>query len=530
MQDAIVHPVSPPLEADRAMSITSSTLEELQSRLQAHYCVLFLTTYEEERWEAELANLTLDMGFGFVTWSATEGFKAALDADAAAINDPLTVLAEVEKYPADHVILLKDFHRYLNDPLVIRKLRDLCTSLRTSNKTLLLMSPEVEIPIELARDVLQFELPLPDIDDLQSVLTEVLKEIQRSMGRSLRVNDEERERILKAVVGLTSREAEKALARALGQRNQLDDDVFAVLVSEKKILLRGSELLEFFDLDAGVKDIGGLDGLKDWLTSRASAYSHKARKQGLPLPKGVLLLGVQGCGKSLTARATARLLSFPLVRLDFASLLSGERGSSEKNLRDVLRTIETIAPTVLWLDEVEKAFSGVSTEGGGDGTLTRLFGTFLTWLQDHGKPIFVIATANSVASLPPEMLRRGRFDELFFINLPNYHERKDIFEIHFGKRKLDYKRYDINLLANKTEGYSGAEIEQVVVSSTFEAYTAGRSVTMQDLLLAQEQTVPLSITMEEKIFELREWARTRCRPATPDSRVMQMLEEESRLG
>ena len=511
------------------MSISTKTLEELQSRIEAHYCVLFLTTYEEERWETELANLALDMRLGLVTWSETEGFRPPLDSDTPLITEPLAVLNEVEKYPAEHVVLLKDFHHHLSSSVVVRKLRDQCGSLRVQNKTLLMMSPEVVIPVDLERDVMLIELPLPDIDDLQDTLKEVLKEIKTVTGRSLPLNEEERERLLKAVIGLTSREAGKALMRAIGHVSQIDDDVFAALVSEKKTLLRGSDQLEFFDLDAAVKDIGGLDGLKDWLSSRASAYSAKARKQGLPLPKGVLLLGVQGCGKSLTARATAKLLSFPLVRLDFASLLSGERGSSEKNLREVLRTIEAIAPTVLWLDEIEKAFSGVSTEGGGDGTLTRLFGTFLTWLQDHGKPIFVIATANSVASLPPEMLRRGRFDELFFINLPNYHERKDIIDIHLKKRKLEPAKYDINQLSNKTEGYSGAEIEQLIISATFEAYTAGRGVTQEDLINSQELTVPLSVTMEEKIFELREWARTRCRPATPDSRVMQMLEEESRL-
>ena len=307
------------------MSITTRTLEELQSRIQAHYCVLFLTTYEEERWETELANLALDMRLGLVTWSATEGFRPPLNPEAEILVDPLAVLREVEAYPADHVILLKDFHHSLSSPLVVRKLRDQCGTLRAQNKTLLLMSPEVHVPMELERDVLQLELPLPDIDDLQDVLTDVLKEIAGQTGRTLRVNDEERERLLKTVIGLTSREAGKALMRGIGACNQLDDDVFAALVSEKKTLLRGSDLLEFFDLDAAVKDIGGLDGLKDWLASRASAYSLKARKQGLPLPKGVLLLGVQGCGKSLTARATAKLLSFPLVRLDFAALLSADR-------------------------------------------------------------------------------------------------------------------------------------------------------------------------------------------------------------
>ena len=510
------------------MSLTQKKLEDLQSRLQANYPLIFVTTFEEERWEQELANVVMDVQRGLVSWSATEGFKAPLDENAEIIRDPFQVLCEIERYPDEHVFLIKDFHPYLLDPLIIRKLRDMVATLPADHKTLILMSPEVVIPSALQRDSLMIELPLPDIDDLHEVLKEVLRQIARETGRQLAINDEERERLLKTLVGLTAREVRQALLRSLQPRSQLDDAVFAELVSEKRNLLQGSDLLEFFDLSDGIKDIGGLEGLKDWLKSRASAYSHKARKAGLPLPKGVLLLGVQGCGKSLTARAAARLLSFPLVRLDFASVLSGERGSSEKNLREVLRTIETVSPTVLWLDEVEKAFSGVSAEGGGDGTLTRLFGTFLTWLQDHGKAIFTIATANSVTTLPPEMLRRGRFDELFFINLPNYHERKDILRIHLTKRGLKPESYDIDELSDKTEGYSGAELEQVVISAVFDAYTTGRKVTQQDLLNSQEMTVPLSVTMEEKIFELREWARTRCRPATPDSRVMQMLEEESR--
>jgi SpoVK/Ycf46/Vps4 family AAA+-type ATPase len=360
------------------------------------------------------------------------------------------------------------------------------------------------------------------------VLSDVIREHESRFRHRLSGTDDDKEKMLKAVVGLTQREAAKALARSILGKEKIDDDVLARLVSDKKSLLRGSDLLEFYDLGESVKDIGGLEGLKDWLSSRAGAYSEKARKAGLPLPKGVLLLGVQGCGKSLSARATARLLSFPLVRLDISSLLSADRGSSEKNMREALRTVENVAPAVLWLDEVEKAFGGVGNEGGGDGTLTRIFGSFLTWLQDQTKPIFVMATANSVTNLPPELLRRGRFDELFFINLPNYHERQQIFEIHLGKRGWKPGNYNIEQLSERTEGYSGAEIEQVVISAMFDAYTNGRKLSQQDLLDSQEQTVPLSVTMEEKIFELREWARTRCRPATPDSRVIRMLEEENR--
>ena len=274
--------------------------------------------------------------------------------------------------------------------------------------------------------------------------------------------------------------------------------------------------------------MGGLEVLKEWLSQRADAFSERAKEQGIPMPKGVLLLGVQGCGKSLTARATARLLSFPLVRLDVANLLSSDRGSSERNLRSVLRLMETIAPAVLWLDEIEKGFAGGGEGPGTDATMSRLIGSFLTWMEARKAAVFVVATANSVANLPPEMLRRGRFDELFFVDLPNYHERKHILSIHLGKRGWKSDKYDLTSIANKSEGYSGAELEQVVVSAMIDAYGQGRVLAQEDLEKSREQLVPLSVTMEEKVFQLREWANTRCRRATSDSRVTQMLEEEQR--
>ena len=293
-------------------------------------------------------------------------------------------------------------------------------------------------------------------------------------------------------------------------------------------MVQGSEMLEFHELAEGANDIGGLDSLKDWIHRRVDAFSEKARKRGIPAPKGVLLLGVQGCGKSLTARAVARILSFPVVRLDVSTLLSADLGGSEKNMRDVLSLMEMIAPCVLWMDEVEKGFAGVTDGSGGDATMVRLMGQFLTWMQEKRSPVFVVATANSVTALPPEMLRRGRFDELFFVDLPNYHERKSIFEIHMRKRDLDPLDFNINHLSESAEGYSGAEIEQSVVTALVETFNDGRTMTQKDLDDSVADTVPLSVTMEEKIFELREWARSRCRPATPDSRVLQMLEEEHR--
>jgi SpoVK/Ycf46/Vps4 family AAA+-type ATPase len=511
---------------------TSEALDQIRSRILSRYTLLFLKTWEEDRWEAALAELALEIERGLVIWTVTDGPQPPSGAKADRQGDALAFLDQIEAYPPDHLFLIKDFHPYMRDPRVIRKLRDLTVKLGEQRKTLLFIGPVVEIPIDLQKEAFEFELPMPGLEDMRNELAGVLEQLEASGEAVPELTPEFEEKLLKAVLGLTAREARKALQLALTGRDQLDDEVFKALVAEKRHLVQGSDLLEFYDLEEGVKDVGGLEILKDWLSQRAEAFSERAREQGIPIPKGVLLLGIQGCGKSLTARAAARLLSFPLVRLDVANLLSGDRGSSERNMRNVLRLMETIAPAVLWLDEVEKGFAGVGGDsdqgGGGDATMSRIMGGFLTWMESRKAAVFVVATANSVVNLPPEMLRRGRFDELFFVDLPNYHERKHIFSIHLAKRGWKPEKYDLAKLANKTEGYSGAEIEQIVVSAMIDAYGQGRVLAQEDLDKSKEQSVPLSVTMEEKVFALREWASTRCRRATSDSRVTQMLEEEQR--
>lgn len=505
---------------------TVEALENLRSRMQSQYTMLFLKTWEEDRWETAIAELAQEMDRGLVTWTATSGPQPPL-ANAEDAFEPLAMLSQISSYPKNHLFFLKDFHPFLRDPLVTRKLRDIAASLAEDGKTLLFVGPVNEVPLELQKEAVPLDLPLPGIEEHRDVLASVLAEVWD--GRAQPLTEDEEERLLKGVLGLTTRESRKTLHRALSGRDALNEDVFAALVNEKRVMVQGSDLLDFYDLDEGVKDVGGLDGLKDWIIQRSEAFSSRAREQGIPIPKGVLLLGVQGCGKSLTARATAKLLSFPLVRLDVANLLSGDRGGTEKNLREVLYLIETISPAVLWLDEIEKGFAG-SGESGQDATMSRLVGTFLTWMEDRKAPVFVVATANSVTGLPPEMLRRGRFDEMFFIDLPNYHERKHIISIHLGKRGWKAEKFDVAELATRSEGYSGAELEQVVISAMLDAYGQKRLLTDEDLERSRDQTVPLSVTMEEKIFQLREWAATRCRRATSDSRVTQMLEEEKRRG
>jgi hypothetical protein len=452
---------------------TEAVLDDLRSRIESGYPLLFLQTWEEERWERELAELTLEIERGLVTWTITGGAQPPIGQQP---TEPSAwqLLLDLDQYPASHVFLIKDFHAWINDPVIVRRLRDALAGLAAERKTLIMLGPVAEIPFDLAKDAVRIVLPLPGYEDLRDEFDALLSERHEATG-DLSLDDNDQDKLIKAVMGLTTQEARKAWRRSLLGRAKLDDDVLTTLIAEKRTLASGSDFLEFYDLEEGIGDIGGLDALKEWMGRRSEAYSPRAREQGIPLPKGMLLLGVQGCGKSLTARAAARLLAFPLIRLDIANLLGNARGESEKNMRNVLTLVESIAPVVLWLDEIEKGFAGVETDGGGggDATMTRLVGSFLTWMSEIQKPIFVVATANSVQNLPPEMLRRGRFDELFFVDLPNFDERKHILSIHLKKRGWKPEQFDIDDLATRSEGFSGAELEQIVITAMIDAFGRG---------------------------------------------------------
>jgi ATP-dependent 26S proteasome regulatory subunit len=514
------------------MTSTQQTLELIESRILSGDSFLILESVEEQRWQLHLETLAQKMGFEFVTWTATAGPSHVphVDHKGVDLEHPLTFLRYVPHYNPQTIFLLKDFHPFLDDPLVIRQLRDLAPQLESTQSTLLFLSPSMNAPVDLAKSFSHVALPFPGMNEIQQELELILKEFKKGSKNSLTLTDEEMSRVVTAVAGLTLNEASRAIRRSLLGKKKFDQDVITILVAEKKYLLQGNEMLEFQELREDVDDVGGLEGLKTWIDQRAKAFAPEARAQGIIQPKGVLLLGVQGCGKSLSARVIARQLSFPLVRLDFSTLLQSGRGNSEQNLRHVLSLMESMAPAVLWMEEIDKGFAGFQSEAEGDAAMSRMVGRFLTWLQEHEAPVFVVATANAIEMLPPELLRRGRFDELFFIDLPNPHERTNIFKIHLEKRGIDLATVNLEELCHKTEGYSGAEIEQIVNSAVIEAYTQGKTVTQHDLLEMRDLTVPMSVTLEEPIHRLREWARTRCRPATPDSRVMRMLEDENRLG
>jgi SpoVK/Ycf46/Vps4 family AAA+-type ATPase len=401
-------------------------------------------------------------------------------------------------------------------------LRDLTLALKNSFKNLILLSPLLKLPAELEKEITVLDYGLPTYEELGKLLDDIIRSVRDAPGVDTDLTPEEREQVLKAAQGLTAMEAENVFAKSLVEKRTFDVDV---ILSEKEQIIRKSGILEYYPATEAFADVGGLDLLKEWMEKRTVSFTDRAREFGLPEPKGILLLGVQGCGKSLSAKAIGSLWRLPLLRLDIGKIFAGLVGASEENMRRAIRVAESVAPCILWLDELEKGLSGTQSSGTSDGgTTARVFSTFLTWLQEKTVPVFVVATANQVEVLPPELLRKGRFDEIFFIDLPARNERRDIFAIHLRKRKRDPNKFDLESLADATPGYSGAEIEQVVIEALYNAFDSGKDITTDDLLRAARASVPLSMTMREKIAELRNWAETRARKAS--SAPPESLEEQ----
>ena len=346
-------------------------------------------------------------------------------------------------------------------------------------------------------------------------MTQIISASESGSRFPVSLKPAELEKLVQAVQGLTLSEAENTFARAIVQNGTLDIGAIDVILKEIKQIIRKSRLLEYFEVREEFAHIGGLELLKEWLGKRGKAFSEEARRYGLPQPKGLLLLGVQGCGKSLTCKAISALWKLPLLRLDMGSIFGGIVGQSEENMRRAIKTAEAVAPCILWLDEIEKGMAGTQSSNISDGgTTARVFSTFLTWLQEKTKPVFVAATANTISMLPPELLRKGRLDEIFFVDLPNAAERREIFSIHLMKRMRDPAHFGLEELSALSSGYSGAEIEQTVAEALSEGFNQGREISQDDLKKALGALVPLSKTMREDIENLRKWAETRARPAS----------------
>ena len=497
-------------------------MREIDVLIRARYSLLYVVSWEERRVLAALREIVVGQDKNFYTWSETMGLRdgtkvVGAGATDSRTRDPLQVLDTIRSTHEPAVYVLKDFHVFLNHNYphasgVIRKLRDLADALHTAYATVILLSPVLQLPEELKKDVTVIDYDMPGLRELDGLLTRALDSVRGQEGVEANLSAEQRERVLKAALGLTLTEAENVFAKCIVEKGRFDVDL---IVAEKQQLIRKSGVLEYFESREDVGDIGGVEILKAWLQNRALAFTDKAQKFGLPAPRGILLLGVQGCGKSLTAKAIAHLWRLPLLRLDVGRIFAGLVGSSEENMRRAIQMAETVSPCVLWLDEIEKGLAGVQSSGYADsGVTARVFATLNTWMQEKIKPVFVVATANDISQLPPELLRKGRFDEIFFVDLPSESERKEVFAIHLRKRQRDPGAFDLDRLATETSGFSGAEIEQAIISALYAAFEDGREVATEDVFGAIKQTVPLSVTMREEIGLVRRWAKGRARPAS----------------
>lgn len=480
------------------------------------YPLIYLLTQEEQR-ALDLVHAAAEASKkSFAQWSVARGFGgSAEDAeDQAADGEPTLALELIARSEDPALFVLLDFHPYLDDPAVIRRVRErlaICTQRRQS---IVIIAPVLTLPPDLEKEAAVLDLPLPKASEIAESLAGVTRAANVTLDPAIT------DRAVRSALGLSLNQASRVFKKVLVLRKGLAEDDLKLVVDEKKSILRRTDVLEFHDLGESLKDVGGLGEMKRWLAARTSAFGDEARDFGLPAPKGLLLLGVQGCGKSLSAKAVADLWKFPLLRLDVGAVFAGAGGAPEAAIREAIKVAESLAPVVLWVDEIEKGFAGASE---GEHT-ARVLGSFITWLAEKKAEVFVVATANDVSNLPPELLRRGRFDEVFFVDLPNAHERLEIIKIHIRKRGRDPARFSgLKELAKLAEHHSGAELEQVVISALYAAFAEKRELTDEDLRQALKHSVPLYRTYEEKIKELREWARTRARPATLDSSVLDLF-------
>lgn len=496
---------------------------EIETLIRARYPILYLITSEEMRVQNILVEIAAKRQKKVYEWTYSSGIVPAGTSVQSQKNrnpstkDPLAALDLVIDQIEPAIFLFKDFHPFLtrNNFAIIRRLKDIALHLKNSYKTIILISPVMEIPPELDKEITVLNFPQPTKEDLSALLDKIVEDVRELKQVEVQLDDEGRDRLLQAALGLTLGEAENVFAKIIVKDQRLSADYVNEVFAEKQQIIRKSGLLEYYAANEDFTSVGGLAVLKDWLKKRAVAFTADAHAFGLPSPKGILLLGVQGCGKSLCAKAVSRLWQLPLLRFDMGRMFGSLVGSSEENVRRAITVAESIAPAVLWVDEIDKAFVGSQSSGVTDGgTTARVFGTFLTWLSEKNAPVFVVATANDVSQLPPELLRKGRLDEIFYVDLPAPEERAEIFRIHLSKRHRRPDTFDLSALLAASQDFSGAEIEEAIISALYDAFYAKEELTTAHVVGALSQTVPLAKTMSEKIDAQRKWAQGRARNAS----------------
>jgi ATP-dependent 26S proteasome regulatory subunit len=521
------------------------TLERLKVLINSSTPIVVMETVEEVRAVSLVRAACSELNLAVFEWSIADGLvrsgsnqpvpPATLDkgphpsgawaghassenGNAAIYNtqNPVQALANLEAMTVEAVFILKDFHRHMDDPIVIRRLRDVGQKFSANRRTVVLTAPSISMPPELAALVEYLDLPLPDQARLREIIEETYKRLAKTYTLRLTADAAGVDAMAANLRGLTEEEAERAISQALVARYGLTPETITDVLQAKKDLLKRSDMLEFVEVSDSMAGVGGLENLKRWLAQRKGAWEEKARDFGLEPPKGVIILGVQGCGKSLSARAIAGEWRLPLVKFDTAAVYDKYIGETEKRIQKVFRVAEGLAPCVFWIDELEKVFAGSGPDSASvdAGVSSRILAAFLSWMQDRKAAVFVAATCNNVHVLPPELIRKGRFDELFFVDLPNQAERKQVFSIQLKRRKRNPAEFDLERVAADARGFSGAEIDAAVQTAMYAAFSDQKPISTETLLEAIAQTVPLSTTRAEEIEALREWARERAVPAT----------------
>ncbi|HEX3720489.1 MAG TPA: AAA family ATPase [Verrucomicrobiae bacterium] len=497
--------------------------DELELLIRARYPVLYIVSSEEMRLRDAVMDVANKRKKKVFEWSCNTGIVPAGTSlqshkqQNPATKEPLAALDQIIEQVEPAIFLFKDFHPFLTRGhfAVVRKLKEIALHLKNSMKTIILVSPVLEIPAELEKEITVLNHPLPGKEDLAVLLDSIVADLAESKHVQIELEGVAGEKLLQAALGLTLGEAENVFAKILVKHQRLDGGGIDEVFSEKQQIVRKSGLLEYHAATETFSNVGGLAVLKDWLNKRAAAFSDEARAFGLPAPRGILMLGVQGCGKGLCAKAVASQWQLPLLRFDVGRMFGSLVGSSEQNVRRAIAVAESIAPVILWVDEIDKAFAGSLGSGASDGgTTARVFGTFLTWLSEKTAPVFVVATANDISQLPPELFRKGRLDEIFFVDLPGQEEREEIFRIHIAKRGRDPLNFDVAACADSSPDFSGAEIEEAINSALYDAFSARQELTTTHIVQAIAQTVPLAKTMDEQIHRLRTWADGRARNAS----------------
>lgn len=484
--------------------------KQIKNLVQANTKLIQIISYETLRVHAMLVKVANELDKSLFVWNRVEGVKKwnqlnrRFEVEDEEIRNSDGIFRFLNER-SNCLMLLEDFHPDLNQgqPETIRRIRNFALS-NSKDKILFFLQPFLQLPRELEKDVHVLELPFPNYEDIKAIYKKVCNEHGISNSNS---PDNE---LIESALGLTIMEAEKAFALACIESGNLSGAEVPLIIREKENIIKKSGYLEYYHPKETMTDVGGLANLKDWLIKRGRGFDKGAKDFGLTYPRGILLLGIPGTGKSLTAKAVGNLWHFPLLRLDMGKIFGGIVGESEQNIREALNIAEAIAPSILWIDEIEKGMSGISSSGRTDGgTTARVLGTFLTWLQEKTKPVFVVSTANDISQLPPELLRKGRVDEIFFVDLPTKKEREEILRIHLKKKNRHSENFEISNLAKESKGFSGAELEEVVKEALFQAYDEEKEITSEHILKAIKKTFPLSRTMHETIEKMRKWAKSR---------------------